>query len=135
MANDMKIGSHSFAEFVQLVKSFHGNVAPGVVLGGIMVEMARQKLPAAILFDAICETRNCLPDAVQLLTPCTIGNGWLKVMNLGRFAVILYDKYEGAGVRVWLDPAKTAAWPEVNGWYLKLKPKAEQDKELLLAQI
>ena len=72
---------------------------------------------------------------MQLLTPCTIGNGWLKVINLGRFAVTLYDKYEGVGVRVWLDPAKTAAWPEVNSWYLKLKPKAEQDKELLLAQI
>ena len=38
-------------------------------------------------------------------------------------------------MRVWLDPAKVAAWPEVNSWYLKLKPKAEQDKELLLAQI
>ena len=60
------------------------------------------------LFDAICETRNCLPDAVQLLTPCTIGNGWLKVVNVGRFALTLYDKYQGEGVRVYLDPAKVA---------------------------
>ena len=42
---------------------------------------------------------------------------------------------KGEGVRVWLDPAKVAAWPEINSWYLKLKPKPEQDKELLLAQI
>ena len=131
----VQIGSYSFEDYLDLVKSFHGNVAPGLVIGGFMVEEARRRLPEGVLFDAICETRNCLPDAVQLLTPCTIGNGWLKVINLGRFAVILYDKYEGVGVRVWLDPAKTAAWPEVNGWYLKLKPKAEQDKELLLAQI
>ena len=72
---------------------------------------------------------------MQLLTPCTIGNGWLKVINLGRFAVILYDKYEGEGVRVWLDPAKVADWSEINNWYLKLKSKTEQDKGLLLAQI
>jgi formylmethanofuran dehydrogenase subunit E len=131
----VQIGSYTFEDYLGLVKAFHGNVAPGLVIGGFMVDEARRRLPAGVLFDAICETRNCLPDAVQLLTPCTIGNGWLKVINLGRFAVNLYDKYEGVGVRVWLDPAKAAAWPEVNSWYLKLKPKAEQDKELLLAQI
>ena len=85
-----------------------------------------------MLFDAVCETRNCLPDAVQLLTPCTIGNGWLKVVNVGRFALNLYDKYEGKGVRVFMDPVKVADWPEINTWYLKLKPKKEQDSALLL---
>ena len=131
----MNIGSHSFDDFLQLVKSFHGNVAPGVVIGGIMVDAARRQLPAEVLFDAICETRNCLPDAIQLLTPCTLGNGWLKVVNVGRYALTLYDKYEGEGVRVFLDPAKMADWPEINNWYRKLKPKKEQDSALLLAQI
>ena len=100
-----------------------------------MVEVARRQLPAEVLFDAICETRNCLPDAVQILTPCTIGNGWLKVVNVGRFALTLYDKFQGEGVRVFLDPAKTADWPEINAWYLKLTPKKEQDSERLLAEI
>jgi formylmethanofuran dehydrogenase subunit E len=132
---DLRIGSHSFDEYLDLVKGFHGYLAPGLVIGGFIVDEARRRLPEGVLFDAIAETRNCLPDAVQLLTPCTIGNGWLQVINLGRFAVTLYDKYEGAGVRVWLDQAKTAAFPEVHNWFLKLKPKAEQDSELLLAQI
>ncbi|MGO9578241.1 MAG: FmdE family protein [Desulfobaccales bacterium] len=131
----MDIGSHSFEEFMQLVKSFHGYIAPGVVIGGIMVDAARRRLPPEVLFDAICETRNCLPDAVQLLTLCTTGNGWLKVVNVGRFALTLYDKYQGEGVRVFLDPAKTADWPEINTWYLKLTPKKEQDSALLLEQI
>jgi formylmethanofuran dehydrogenase subunit E len=131
----MKIGSYSFEEFVQLVKSFHGHVAPGVIIGGIMVEVARQHLPPGIMFDAISETRNCLPDAIQILTPCTIGNSWLKVINVGRFALTLYDKYQGEGVRVFLDPVKTAAWPEINTWYLKLKPKAEQDSLRLRKEI
>ncbi len=131
----MHIRSHSFDEFLQLIKSFHGNVAPGVVLGGIMVQVARQQLPEDLLFDAISETRSCLPDAIQLLTPCTIGNGWLKVVNVGRFALALYDKYQGEGVRVFLDPPKVADWPEINAWYLKLSPKKEQDLEQLLEEI
>jgi formylmethanofuran dehydrogenase subunit E len=131
----MNIGPYTFEEFLALVESFHGNVAPGVVLGGIMVEAARSRLPEGILFDAMAETRTCLPDAVQLLTPCTIGNGWLKVLDLGRYALSLYDKYKGEGIRVYLDPAKVKDFSEINNWYLKLKPKREQDKDLLLAQI
>ncbi|MGA7563259.1 MAG: FmdE family protein [Desulfobaccales bacterium] len=131
----MNICGHGFEEFLQLVKSFHGNAAPGVVIGGIMVEVARRQLPPEVLFDAICETRNCLPDAIQILTPCTIGNGWLKVVNVGRFALTLYDKYGGEGVRVFLDPAKAADWPEINAWYRKLKPKKEQDPDRLLGEI
>ncbi len=131
----MQIGPYSFDEFLQQVKSFHGHAAPGVVIGGVMVEAARRRLSAEMLFDAICETRNCLPDAVQMLTPCTIGNGWLKVVDVGRFALTLYDKYRGEGVRVFLDAAKTAAWPEINNWYRKLKPKKEQDSVRLLEEI
>jgi formylmethanofuran dehydrogenase subunit E len=131
----MKIGAYSFDEFLQLVKSFHGNVAPGVVIGGIMVEAAKSRLPEGILFDAVAETRACLPDAVQLLTPCTIGNGWLRVVDIGRFALSLCDKYTGAGIRVYLDPARVRDFPEIASWYLKLKPKREQDKDLLLDEI
>jgi formylmethanofuran dehydrogenase subunit E len=131
----MNIGSHSFDEFLKLVQSFHGHPAPGVIIGGIMVEMARRQLPGKVIFDAICETRNCLPDAMQILTPCTIGNGWLKVVNVGRFALTLYDKYEGKGVRVFMDPTKVADWPEIETWYLKLKPKKEQNPVLLLEEI
>jgi formylmethanofuran dehydrogenase subunit E len=131
----MNIGSYSFDEYLQVVKSFHGHLAPGMIIGGVMVDLAQRRLAPGVLYDAVCETRNCLPDAVQLLTPCTIGNGWLKVINLGRFALTLYDKYEGEGVRVFLDPAKVKDFPEIETWYLKLKPKPKQDKDLLLAQI
>jgi formylmethanofuran dehydrogenase subunit E len=131
----MNIGPHAFEDFLQLVESFHGFAAPGVVIGGLMVDLARRQLPPEVLFDAVCETRHCLPDAVQLLTPCTMGNGWLKVINLDRFALILYDKYQGGGVRVYLDPARMDGWSAIKDWYLKLKPKKEQDSELLLDQI
>ena len=131
----MKIGPYTYREYLKIVESFHGYEAPGAIIGGFMVELARQNVPEGILFDAICETPKCLPDAIQLLTPCTIGNGWLKVVNLGRFALSLYDKYNGSGVRIFIDSSKLDNWSEIRTWLLKLKPKAEQDKQLLLDQI
>ena len=100
-----------------------------------MVELAYQHLAEEKLFDAICETTKCLPDAIQLLTPCTVGNGWLRIINMGRYAIALFDKYNGEGVRVFLDPPKLEAWPEIKSWFFKLKPKKEQDSQLLMEQI
>lgn len=129
----MSIGRYSLEEYFHMVESFHGHLAPGLIAGGFMVEAALGRLPEGVLFDAICETTACLPDAVQLLTPCTVGNGWLRVLNLGRYALSFYDKYRGNGVRVFLDPGKLSKWPEIEAWLFKLKTKAEQDMELLLA--
>lgn len=129
------IGRYSFEEYLQVVESFHGFAAPGVIVGGFMVDLAIHRMPEGILFDAICETATCLPDAIQLLTPCTLGNGWLKVLNLGRFALSLYDKHSGEGVRVFLDAERLKSRPEINSWLFKLKTKAEQDYDRLIAEI
>jgi formylmethanofuran dehydrogenase subunit E len=128
-----KVLSYTFEEFVSRVKSFHGFEAVGVIVGGFMVDLAYKHLPKeGVLFDALCETPKCLPDSIQLLTPCTTGNGWLTVINVGRFALTLYDKATGEGVRVFVDPARIEAWPELKAWFLKLKTKKEQDVNLLL---
>jgi formylmethanofuran dehydrogenase subunit E len=131
----MNIGTYTIDDYMHLVKSFHGNLAPGLIIGGFMVDTAMKNLPEGILFDSLCETRTCLPDAVQLLTPCTIGNGWLRVLDFGRFALCLYDKYTGDGVRVFLDPKKLQDWPEINAWFFKLKAKKDQDAAALRDQI
>jgi formylmethanofuran dehydrogenase subunit E len=131
----MNIGSYSYEEYIHLVKSFHGNPAPGLLIGGFIVDLALKNLPEGDFFDAICETSICLPDAVQLLTPCTIGNGWLTVFDSGRFAVTLYEKHGGKGVRVYLDTAKLEKWSEIKNWYFKLKTKKEQNHQLLMDQI
>jgi len=131
----MNIGSYSYEEYVHLVKSFHGNLAPGLIIGGFMVDLALRKLPEGEFFDALCETPVCLPDAIQILTPCTIGNGWLKIVDFGRFALSLYEKNEGQGIRVYLDSVKIESWPEIKNWFFKLKSKKEQDLQILLDQI
>ncbi|TAL30374.1 MAG: tRNA CCA-pyrophosphorylase [Spirochaetes bacterium] len=131
----MNIGTYSYEEYVHLVTSFHGSPAPGLLIGGFIVDLALKNLPEGEFFDAICETPVCLPDSVQLLTPCTIGNGWLKILDFGRFAVTLYEKKSGAGIRVFLDVEKLKNWPEVYTWFMKLKSKREQDYDLLVSQI
>jgi formylmethanofuran dehydrogenase subunit E len=114
-------------EFKKKVEGFHTNVAPGVLTGGYMVELGCRNLPPGILFEVICETGKCLPDAVQLLTPCTVGNQRLRIIDLGRYAVTFYDKYTGEGVRVYLNHNKLEKFPEVKAWFLNLKSKKEQD--------
>ena len=126
---------YSYEEYVKIVKQFHGAEAPGVIIGGFMVDTALRNLPEGILYDAICETRSCLPDAIQLLTPCTIGNGWLKIIHNGRFALTLYNKQNNEGVRVFLDAEKVKAWPEIATWYFKSKPGKEQDREKIAQEI
>jgi formylmethanofuran dehydrogenase subunit E len=131
----MNIRNYTFEEFVDRVKEFHGYEAPGVIIGGFMVDLAYRHLPEGGLLDALCETPKCLPDAIQLLTPCTVGNGWLTVVNVGRFALTLYNKESGEGVRVFVDTEKLEAWPELKAWFFKLKTKKEQDADLLSTQI
>lgn len=131
----MRIGPYSFQEFKDLAAAFHGYPAPGLLIGGYMVEMAKAALPPGILFEAVVESKKCLPDAVQLLTLCSTGNGWMKIVNLGRYAVALFDKHTGHGVRVSVDQRKLNDWPQIRGWFLKLVPKKEQDTEELFREI
>ncbi len=131
----MTIGSFTHDEFMEHARKFHGYPAPGLIIGGYMVEMARNALPKDILFDAISETGQCLPDAVQMLTPCTIGNGWLRIHNFGLYALSLFNKHTGEGVRVHLDVEKLGKYPEIRAWFLKEKTKAEQDTDRLQEEI
>jgi formylmethanofuran dehydrogenase subunit E len=124
-----------FDAFFKAASQFHGYPAPGVLLGCYMVEAAQNHIPEGVLYDAVCETPWCLPDAVQMLTPCTVGNGWLRILNLGLYALSLYDKYTGEGVRAYLDARKLIQWEDVADWILKRKPKPEQNSDRIRDQI
>jgi formylmethanofuran dehydrogenase subunit E len=130
-----RICSIPLEDYLLKVEAFHGHLAPGMVLGGFMVDLALRHLPPGDYYDALSETPKCLPDAIQLLTPCTIGNGWLRVVNLGRYALVFYRKPGGEGVRVFVDPPKLEGWPEIKDWFFKLRPKAEQNLQLINEQM
>ena len=124
-----------FEEYIQRVETFHGFAAPGVLVGGFMVNNAKKQIPQGVLYEALCETDKCLPDAIQLLTPCTVGNGRLRIISMGLFALSLFNKDTGAGIRVFPDPDKLEDWQELKAWYMKLKTKEDQDTNLLISQI
>ncbi len=133
--NETLICGHPLEEYEAMIEKFHGNRAPGLIIGGFMVDLAQKNLPKGELFDVICESMKCLPDAVQVLTPCSIGNGWLKILKIGRFACTFFDKHTGDGVRVYLDTDKMKNYPEIYNWFFKVTPKHEQDGEALMRQI
>ncbi len=120
---------------MDVIRSFHGYGAPGVLIGGVMVDLAVRNVPADTLCNAVCETAFCLPDAVQVLTGCTVGNGHLQVFNWGRYAMTLCARDTHEGVRVFLDGRKLDPFDELKAWYLKLKTKPEQNLERLIGQI
>jgi len=131
----MEICGYQFKEFLEKIKGFHGSTAPGIIIGGLMIDLAQRNLPPGEFFDVISETTACLPDAVQLLTSCTTGNGWLHLVDHGKFALTFFEKENGRGVRVFVDSAKMKKWGEVKAWYFKDKPKKEQDFDLLVRQM
>jgi formylmethanofuran dehydrogenase subunit E len=135
----IKIRSHrgkiELGEYLDQCKDFHGYLAPGLILGGIMVDWAMEVMGSFNSLKAIIETRKCLPDAVQILTACTPGNSKLKILDWGKLAITLFDSHSYRGVRVHLDPDKLALYPLVKAWAMKQKPKKENPLEPLIEQM
>jgi formylmethanofuran dehydrogenase subunit E len=130
-----KICGLTIDQFIDKLTEFHGNFSPGLLIGGFMVDAAARGMAEYEYFDAICESASCLPDAIQLLTPCTIGNGWLKIVETGRFALTLYDKKGGNGIRVSMDASKLDRYPEIRNWFMRLVSKHDQDNDALVEEI
>lgn len=131
----MMVCGRSLDVFLRDIERFHGFVSPGLVLGGFMVDWARELIGPNVEADAVVETCHCLPDAIQIFTPCTFGNGWLKVLDWDKFALCLYDKRKLAGYRVWIDLKKAHLFPDIHDWYMRRVPKKDLPMEVLLEAI
>ena len=125
----------SLDEFLRDIKTFHNHLAPGLVLGGLMVDWSRELVGPEVEADVIVETRHCLPDAVQIFTPCTVGNGWLKILDWDKFALSQYDKKSLFGYRVWLDLDKAHRYPHLLNWYMRRVSKEDLPLDILLEAI
>jgi len=132
---DLVLSGLTLSDALDKIEGFHGSVAPGILMGGLMIDLAQELIGASILYNVVVETPYCLPDAVQIFTPCTVGNNWLKVVDYGRFAVSVYDKDNGEGIRVWVDLNKLEHFPDVFNWFLKRVPKKALPLEVLLPAI
>ena len=99
------------------IEEFHGYRSPGILLGSRMVATALRELGDTPHLNMVSETVVCLPDAAQLLTGCTMGNGFLQILDWGKFAVTAYDRTTLEGVRVWLNPALLKGYPLIRAWF------------------
>ena len=130
--SEQRICGKNREEVLAEIRAFHGFTAPGLVLGAFMVDLAKSLIGGDVEADAIVETRHCLPDAVQIFTSCTIGNGWMKIMDWDKFALTLYDRFKLDGYRVWFDLEKARAFPELYDWYMRLVSKKDLPVSVLI---
>ena len=112
--------------YVIRMEEFHGYRSPGMLIGGVMIENGTTLLGSTPYLNVVCETVVCLPDAVQLLTPCTFGNGFLQILDWGKFALTVYDRGRLDGVRVWLNPAGMASYPLISDWFQRTGVRREK---------
>ena len=125
-----------YGDLLIRMEEFHGYRSPGILLGGIMMDAALRELATTPYLNVVTETIVCLPDAVQLLTPCTIGNGFLQILDWGKFALTAYDRTTLSGVRVWLKHDKLSDYSMIREWFERTgKPREKPPFDELAAEI
>ena len=115
-----------YEEFLIRMEEFHGYRSPGILLGGLMLDVGLKEVGQTPYLNVVSETVVCLPDAVQLLTPCTYGNGFLQVLDWGKFAVTVYDRQTLKGERVWLDNDRIPMFPLIRFWFERSGERKEK---------
>ncbi|NCB37983.1 MAG: hypothetical protein EOM80_04365 [Erysipelotrichia bacterium] len=112
-------------EWYEKAIDFHKKRAPGLLIAAVMIDICRSRLgEVKDQLNAICESISCLCDVVQLMTGCTIGNRYLTIYaELGRFAVTLYDRADGRGIRAFIDLDKISATdtPELYRFFYRTR--------------
>jgi formylmethanofuran dehydrogenase subunit E len=137
MLTDTVICGLRYEDFIVRMEEFHGYRSPGILVGALIIEDALKTMETTPYLNVVTETIVCLPDAVQLLTPCTIGNGFLQVLDWGKFALTAYDRKKLIGKRVWLNYDAINSYPLIHSWFersLKTRKKPvfeELAKEIL----
>jgi formylmethanofuran dehydrogenase subunit E len=120
---DLEGLSPSMKDYFKQVIEFHTYPAPGLLMGVFMVDYALDLLnarPGEKLY-AVCETIKCLPDTLQVIAHCTIGNHRLRVFPIGRFAITMNRPSEEEyveGFRVYVDRSKLKPYPTLASWYV-----------------
>ena len=122
-SKELKELNKRLKEDIEKAAEFHGDCPPGIPIGVYMVDYALELLGDYKKLKCVVETPRCLADAVQVMTPCVLGNPYFKLINYGKYALTLYNRERGEGVRVYLDVKKLdrEKYPMLSAWFLRDK--------------
>ncbi|MBI3933433.1 MAG: TraR/DksA C4-type zinc finger protein [Acidobacteria bacterium] len=118
----------TFEEYLRLA-SEDGPPRSGIILGIRMALAGLKELgvedPDRFKPDlvVVLETDRCLPDAVELVTGCRLGNRRLKLKDMGKMAATLIDVITHRAIRV-------AARENANQRALEMFPELEKEQAL-----
>jgi formylmethanofuran dehydrogenase subunit E len=112
----------AFQDYYQRCIPFHTYPAPGLLIGIAMVDYGLELLGArpGDKVYAVCETQKCLPDPLQVIAHCTIGNHRLRIEPIGRFAITMNRPSAASsaeGYRMFLDTGKLGPYPVLEKWF------------------
>lgn len=119
-----------FDAMTEKVFAFHTKQAPGIPIGIVMLDFARDLLgPVKGKINVVAETQACLSDVIQVMIGCTVGNRYMRVLkDVGRYALTLFDRADGRGIRVFVDLAKIdpTKTPETYRFFCRRRDPAVQ---------
>ena len=129
-----QINDPQLLDEIKRIISFHGYLSTGAFIALQMLNRAKRLLDIkeGERIFVTCETQNCLPDPFQILCGCTIGNKGLTLVDHGKMAVTINKATEpeeafAKGVRIILDPEKTAKYPIFHKWYMNEEKVSHED--------
>ena len=98
------IRSDDLEGLLRQVEHIHGHLCPGVSLGVKAGHYAMKALDSDNTgmeeIVAIVECNNCFTDGIQVVTGCTFGNNALIFKDLGKTAVTVARREDGAAIRL-----------------------------------
>ena len=107
-AIEAMIRSGDLLGLLRQAEALHGHLCPGVALGVKAGQYAMKYLDREHrgMEDvvALVECNNCFTDGIQVVTGCTFGNNALIFKDLGKTAVTVARREDGAAVRLVVHP-------------------------------
>lgn len=107
-AIETMIRSGDLEGLLRQAEAFHGHLCPGVALGVKAGQYAMDYLDRESRgweeVVAIVDCNNCFVDGLQVVTGCTLGNNGLIYRDLGKTAVTVARRHDGAAVRLAVKP-------------------------------
>jgi len=122
---------------LRYTETIHGHRCPGLALGVKAGQYAMAYLDRESTgmeeVVAIVECNNCFADGIQVVTGCTFGNNALIFKDLGKTAVTVARRQDGAAVRLAVHPDFRerifARYPVVGPLFEKVVVQRQGDPE------